>query len=55
MQRRNDLVVIEKSIKILVFMLPPPPQYWSNLREIYMPEGLLRPFSACQNQQGKPF
>ena len=54
MQRRNDLVVIEKSIKILVFMLPPP-QYWSNLREIYMPEGLLRPFSACQNQQGKPF
>jgi len=24
MQRRNDLVVIENSIKILVFMLPPP-------------------------------
>ena len=41
MQRRNDVVVIENSIKILVFMLPPPPQYWSNLREIYMPEGLL--------------
>jgi hypothetical protein len=24
MQRRNDVVVIENSIKILVFMLPPP-------------------------------